>query len=665
MVKKFFASFVFVFGLTLVVYGQSDPILFSVNNKPVHLSEFNYIYSKTNGDKADYSRASLEEYLELYQNFKLKVERAREMQLDTIPSLQRELAGYRRQLANSYLVDKEVTERLVQEAYERSLKDVNISHIMVTVKPNASEKEIAIAEQKLMNVKKKLDAGQSFEELAKEFSEDKNTKDNGGALGYFTALFPDGFYALESAAYETKVGQVSDIVRTALGFHLVKVNEIRDARGQMEVAHILIRKDPKDPNSSAAAKAKIDSLNQAIKAGTAFEDVAKQNSEDKRTAQKGGYIGFIGIRQVSKDFEDAAFALENDGDLTMPVESSIGWHIIKRVSKKPVESADIAKRRIQTKMQENKKKSKNPKYNRLNTAEQSMINRIKKEGNFTENKGIIKSFVASLDSTFVTYKWKASKDKPSDVVFTLGTDYKTTLAEFEDFCQRNSKRMRMGTRMERGALVDLIYDEFVRENCLKYEESQLDVKYPEFKSLMREYEEGILLFEATKILVWDKASQDSVGLVDFHSTRKANYTWNQRAVTSKYTVKAGNEEEVEKIRKDARKKPADTVLEKYNKEEPIVTADEEIFEKGKSRMPRGLEWRAGAVSDVTVNQRSKASIFHKIEEILPPSEKTLKEARGYVIADYQDYLDKKWLEELRSTYKIETDQAVFEGLIKE
>jgi peptidyl-prolyl cis-trans isomerase SurA len=182
---------------------------------------------------------------------------------------------------------------------------------------------------------------------------------------------------------------------------------------------------------------------------------------------------------------------------------------------------------------------------------------------------------------------------------------------------------------------------------------------------MREYEEGILLFEATKILVWDKASQDSIGLDEFHSTRKANYTWNDRAVASKYTIKAGSEDEVEKIRKDARKKPSDTVLEKYNKEEPIITVEEEVFEKGKSRMPRGLEWRAGAVSDVTVSQRSKASNFHKIEKILPPSEKTLKEARGYVIADYQDFLDKKWLEELRSTYKIETDQAVFEGLIKE
>ncbi len=663
MVKQIIALLVIVIVLPAFVYSQGDPVLFRVNEKPVHLSEFNYIYSKTNGDKADYSQESLDEYLELYQNFKLKVERARGMQLDTISSLQRELAGYRRQLANSYLVDKEVTDRLVQEAYERSLKDVDISHIMILLTPNASDKEVAIAEQKIMNIQKKLKAGESFENLATQFSEDKNTKENGGALGYFTALFPDGFYELESAAYSTPEGQVSEMVRTVAGLHLVKVNQIRDSRGEMEVAHILVRNDAKGQDSTSQ-KAKIDSLYQLLRAGNPFEEVAKQSSEDKRTAQKGGYIGFIGIRQVSKDFEDAAFAIKKDHGISEPVESSIGWHIIKRISKKAIDPEDIAKRRIQTKMQENKKKSKTPKYNRLNNAEQSMLNRIKKEGNFTENTQFVANFIESLDSSFVTYKWKAPEDKPSDVIFTLGTEYKATLVEFQDFCQRNSKRMRMGNKMETEALVYLLYDEFVDENCMKFEESQLDVKYPEFKSLMREYEEGILLFEATKILVWDKASQDSTGLAEFYNSRKNNYQWNERAVASYYTLKAEHEELMDKIQKEAKKKTAAEVLEKFNNEETVLTVQEKVFEKDKSTFPNNLSWAAEAISEVEVNKRNKAQSFYKIEKILPPSEKTLKEARGYVIADYQDYLDKKWLEELKKEYVVEVNQAVFESLIK-
>lgn len=663
MVKQVIALFALVFGLSGFAFGQKDPVLFSVNKKPVHLSEFNYIYSKTNGDKADYSRASLEEYLELYQNFKLKVERAREMHLDTIPSLQRELAGYRRQLANSYLVDKEVTDRLVSEAYERSLKDVDISHIMIQLDPNATEKDVAIAEQKIMDIQKKLKAGASFEEMAKQFSEDKNTKDNGGALGFFTALFPDGFYQLESAAYTTEVGKVSGMVRTVVGLHLVKVNQIRDARGQMEVAHILIRNEANSKDNSAQ-KAKIDSLYQLIKAGNPFEEIAKQFSEDKNTAQKGGYIGFVGIRQVSKEFEDAAFGIAKDNGVSEPVQSTVGWHLIKRISKKPIETEDIAKRRLQTKMQENKKKSKNPKFNRLNTAEQSMINRIKKEGNFKEYPEVIKSFAASLDTSFVTYKWKAPEEQPADIIFTLGKDFKVTLAEFQDFCQRNSKRMQMGPRMETEAIVDLMYEEFVNENCMKFEETQLDVKYPEFKSLMREYEEGILLFEATKILVWDKASQDSVGLAEFHNTRKGNYQWNERAVTSFYTLKTESEELMDKIKKEAMSKTPEDVLKKFNTEETVLSVQEKVFEKEKSTFPESLQWSVGAISATEVNKRNKASSFYKVEKILPPAEKTLKEARGYVIADYQDYLDKKWLEELKADYKVEVNQPVFEGLIK-
>jgi peptidyl-prolyl cis-trans isomerase SurA len=663
MVKQLIALVVMVIVLPAFVYSQGDPVLFTVNKKPVHLSEFNYIYSKTNGDKADYSQASLDEYLELYENFKLKVERAKEMQLDTISSLQRELAGYRRQLANSYLVDKEVTERLVQEAYERSLKDVDISHIMILLTPNASDKEVLIAEQKIMNIQKKLKAGESFEDLAKQFSEDKNTKENGGALGFFTALFPDGFYELESAAYNTPVGQVSGMVRTIAGLHLVKVNHLRDARGEMEVAHILIRNDAKGRDSTAH-KAKIDSLYQLLRQGQPFEEIAKQYSEDKRTAPKGGYIGFIGIRQVSKDFEDTAFGILKDNGISEPVESSIGWHIIKRISKKEIDPEDIAKRRIQTKMQENKKKSKTPKYNRLNKAEQSMLNRIKKEGNFIENKKIIDDFVTTLDSSFITYKWKAPENKPEDVIFTLGNDFKATLAEFQDFCQRNSKRMRMGNQMEIPALVNLMYDEFVDENCMKYEESQLDVKYPEFKSLMREYEEGILLFEATKILVWDKASQDSVGLAEFYSSHKDNYKWNERAVASHYTLKAEHADLIDKVQKEAKKNTAEEVLEKFNKEEPVLSVQEKVFEKDKSTFPEKLSWAAESVSEVEVNKRSKALSFYKIEKILPPSEKTLKEARGYVIADYQDYLDKKWLEELKKDYKVKVNHAVFESLVK-
>ncbi|MFT5385813.1 MAG: peptidyl-prolyl cis-trans isomerase SurA, partial [Saprospiraceae bacterium] len=211
MSKHFILVFVLIAGLSTIVFGQDDPVLFTVEGSPVHVSEFDYIYSKSKIDTASYTRASLNEYLELYKNFKLKVRRAKEMKLDTIPVLQKELAGYRKQLANSYLVDREVTDKLIQEAYDRSLFDVNISHIMVSLPPDAAGNEVKAAEQRLEAIQKSLKEGVSFEELAKKSSDDKNTSINGGLMGHLTAVFPDGFYNLESAAYNTPVGEVSDI----------------------------------------------------------------------------------------------------------------------------------------------------------------------------------------------------------------------------------------------------------------------------------------------------------------------------------------------------------------------------------------------------------------------------------------------------------------------
>jgi peptidyl-prolyl cis-trans isomerase SurA len=662
MFKHLILVITLIAGLNTLSFGQDDPVLFTVENSPVHVSEFEYIYSKSKIDTASYTRTSLNEYLELYKNFKLKVRRAKEMKLDTIPSLQKELAGYRKQLANSYLVDREVTDILIQEAYDRSLFDVNISHIMIALPPDVSEKDVKTAKDRIMAIQKKLKEGADFGELAKTSSDDKNTSINGGLMGHLTAMFPDGFYNLESAAYNTPVGEVSDIFRTVAGYHIVKVNSKRDAIGQMEIAHILIRQ-PKGGDQNVS-KTKIDEIYKQLKEGADFAQLAKELSEDKKTAANGGYVGFIGVRHP---FESIAFMIPNDGGYSEPMQTAIGWHILKRISKKPMDTFEISKRRIQTKMQDNQRTSKNPTFNRLNNARKSMIERIKREGKFSEDKSVLDTFVASLDSTFISYKWKApKKDIPKDRLFSLGEGdtFVVTLGAFQDFCQRNSKRMRMGKRMSTEDLVALMYDEYIDESCIKFEETQLEEKYPEFKSLMREYEEGILLFEATKILVWDKASQDSVGLASFFEKNKDAYKWGERATVATYTVAAGKESMIPGIMKKAKKYNSEKLLAKTNKKGDVLSKEEKIYEKDKSPLPNGLEWKVGSISEIIVNKKNKTSSFLKLEKIVPPTNKDLKDARGFVIADYQNYLEKEWIKELKSNYAIKVNDKVFEALIK-
>jgi len=636
---------------------DKDPVLFTVAGKPVHVSEFIYIYEKTNGDKADYSKSSLEEYLDLYIKFKLKVQRAREMKLDTIPGLIKELAGYRKQLANSYLTDREVTKKLVKEAYEHKQQDVDISYIMVKFGVKATpENDTLAAYQKITKAKQKLEKGESFASMARAYSDDKSVVLNDGHIGYVTALFPNGYYQLEKAAYTLPLGKVQGPIRTKDAYFLLLIHKRRPARGEIEVAHILARNDKS--GDEVKARLRMDSIYQRLEAGESFEDLAKAYSDDKVTGPKGGYIGFFGINRYEKSFENAAFSIPEDGKYTRPIQTSIGWHIIERISKKD-DSFDYQKARLQDKIK---------KFYRFEQAKKRMIEGIKKEGNFMEFNTTLKKFTDSLDQNFLTYKWKAPKGKSRDILFVFGNKMKVTLNDFTNYLQQASrKRQRMGQHTSPIAAALELYQDFVSENAVKFEERQLEVKYPEFKSLMREYEEGILLFEATKRKVWDKASQDTLGLEAFYDKMKENYRWKERAVVSQYSLKEGSKHLIAKVRDFASKNPRDKVLEHFNagEKQKILFAKEKTIEKGRNEVLDKMTWDMGSLSPTETSQRDKSYNFLKIEKVLPPAQKTLKEGRGYVVADYQDYLEKEWVKKLRNDYKVEVDDKVFENLIRE
>ncbi|MEO1258114.1 MAG: peptidylprolyl isomerase [Bacteroidota bacterium] len=639
---------------------KNDPVLFSVEGIPVHKSEFEYIYTKTNGPNASFSKESLDEYLNLYVNFKLKVQKAKEMKLDTIVSLQQELNGYRRQLADSYLIDREVTEKLVEEAYLRTKQDVNISHVLVKLAPNALPSDTLKAYNKVMEAKKELDKNQDFEVVAKKYSEDKSVSKNNGHIGWVTALFPNGFYHLETAAYTAEIGKPVGPIRTTGGYHVIVVNERRQAQGEVEVAHILVRLD-KNPDLIKARKKIDEAYNKLQSDSTDFKEIAKEYSDDKLTAKKGGYLGFFGINRYEKPFEEAAFALKNDEEYTKPVQTSIGWHIIKRLNKKEDQSLQQMKSSLQNKIKADK---------RFELAKAAMVKRIKKEGNFQEQRTTLESFVSTLQKdtskTFLTYKWKAPKEPSNDVLFGFGESQQTSLGDFEKYLQGSSRIRQQKSRQGISAVVEFLYDQYVSENALKYEEKQLETKYPEFKSLMREYEEGVLLFEVTKMQVWDKASQDSAGLRKFYDENMKEYMWENRAVISEFTLMESAKEKINQIREFSRQNPPESVTGSFNGVGPvqILSYKSKKYEKGRNDILDKMEWKAGELSPVQINKKNKSYEYFKIEEILPPSQKTLKEARGYVVADYQDYLEAKWLEQLKKEYKVDINQKVFNKMVK-
>lgn len=654
MYKQLFFTLHFVFAVTVAAFSQNDPVLFTVKGNPVKVSEFKGIYTKTNQDKADFSRASLEEYLDLYVKFKLKVQKARDMHLDTMPALLSELDGYRRQLASSYLVDREVTDRLVQEAHQRMLQDVELSHIFVPVEKNIAAKDTINAYNKIMALMEQIKAGKSFEDVAMNNEADKSAQENKGYIGFFTAMFPEGFYNMESAVYQAKPGSIVGPVRTGSGYHIVKVHGFRPARGEMEVAQIMFRKTD-DPMQQKAAKVRADSTWQALKAGADWNVLCAAVSEDKMTAGKGGDIGFFGINRYQKSFEDAAFALKNDGDFSAPVETTIGWHIIRRKSLRPVAPFETMKRGLTERVKRD---------GRSEIAKQSIISRIQRESNFKEMAGALDKWTAAQqDSVFHTFRWKASPDKPTAPLFSLNNNT-YTLADFEEYCARASRERMRGKGYPVEETIGKLYKAWKDEVTLRFEEAQLETKYPEFAALMNEYEGGMLLFEAAKMEVWDRANTDTLGLEKyFNEQLKDKFKWDERARVSIYTLKSDDPKLLEKVRKLAASKPSADVLEKINKKEDVLTVMERLYEKGKNKELDAI-WMAGTMTAAKTDAGTKTANFMKVEEIVPPTAKKLHEAKGYAVAEYQDYLEKQWVEQLRKEYKVDINRQVLESLIK-
>lgn len=634
---------------------KGSDILLTVGNTPVTVDEFRYIYEKNNGDEATYSRESVMEYLELYKKFKLKVEKAKEMQLDTIPSLKTELKGYRDQLASSYIFDKEVTEQLVKDVYNRKKQDVRIRHIMIN-KPRRrgriEDNSLLRAEVALRELKK----GKRFEEAVKSFSEDKNSKPRGGDLGYLTAPLPDAFYNLELAMYSLPLNKFSDIIESDKAYHIIEVLDRRPARGTMNVAHMLFKYDDKDKESMAKAKKDADAAYQDLKKGGEWSALVKKYSVDAKTAAKGGRLPTMHISMYAKEFEDAAFALKKDGDISKPVKTRIGYHIIKRLDKPELGT-------LASFVEANKEAYK--KRDRFKYGQENYLASVRKEAKYKRNDNIVKAFAETLDAdSFYGFSWTPDASMNDATIASMGGN-KIGLLEFVEFCRtayRKRGAMGKGHPIEKG--VNSLFEEFIKEKTVDHTIASVEKRHPDFKSLMREYQEGILLFEITKQHVWDRANQDTVGLEAYHLRHKNNYRWGKRARVVTYTVAKDYVKKIKRYMKRAKKYDMARMLKKYNRrKKTILTAKEDILDES-GLTAAGLRWEKNFMPTAPVNDKEGNTVFRIVKEVMEPTPKTLQEARGFVVADYQNQLDKEWVEELNTMYPIQINNEVLSQLIK-
>lgn len=627
----------------------TDLVLFTIGGEPVYLSEFAYVYNKNNvDDKNSYTKESLNDYLDLYIKFRLKVREAESLGMDTLASLNTELETYRKQLSKQYLYDREVSEKLLEEAYERSKYEVNASHILIGIDEPALPADTLKAYKTAVQLRSRIIKGEDFGELAKKYSKDPSAQTNNGNIGYFTVL--QTVYPFETVAYETKKGDVSMPVRTRFGYHLVKVNDMREAQGEITAAHILL-KLPMGADSAMIKQVKLQAeniYNIAVKGEQTFEELVALYSEDKTTKTKGGLLPPFGTGRMVEEFEAAAFGLKKDGDISKPVQTDYGFHIIKRVSKKPQPSFDEAKGDLKKKIERD---------TRSEIAKSKLMDAIKKEYKYTENakarQELYKLIGEKLPEGKFVWEDKAGLTK---TLFTIGN--KTyTQADFVTYLEGKQKKK----RTEPAQIVfDQYYEVFQEEMLLAYEESQLERKYPDFKNLMREYRDGILLFDLTDQKVWSKAVKDTTGLMGFHQGVKGKYMYPERVKVTTYTV--ADAKLAEKVKKYAMKKGKDATLAKYNKKAAnTVTTTEGIFEKGQSALADATGWKTGFGETTTTGEKTK---FVHVTEVLPPSPKPLQEVKGFVVSEYQDHLEKEWIKELQTRYPVVIYDEVLRTLYK-
>jgi len=646
MYKSIIILVITLLSISVKAQKLNDTILM-IDNKAISYAEFERIYNK-NKVNSDNDTMSLSEYMKLFVDFKLKVIEAEDLGLDTTESFIKEINGYKVQLEKPYFTDKKTDSALIVEAYEHLKWILKGSHILILCEKDALPKDTLKAYNKILEIRKKVLNGEDFSILAKKYSEDPSAKSNGGYLGYFTAF--DMVYPFEEAAYKTEIGGISKITRTRFGYHIIKIDDKIKNRGQIKVAHIMLTV-PKGSSVEKENEAfkKINNIYDSIQNGVDFADMVKKYSDDGNTRNSGGELSYFGFttRNIIRDFVDAAFKLQNVGDVSKPVKTSYGYHIIKLLKVKPIGTFEEEKAIIKNKISKDE---------RARRATEIVLNRLKKEYKLKIYKNALNQFYTDVDTSLYIGKWSSDRLLKSNTrLFTFADSMIYTQKDFAKVISNDKKR-----RQEKPlqVLIDYEFNRYVNRKITDFEKSRLKIKYPEYKYLLQEYHDGILLFTLMDDKVWSKAIKDSVGLEKFYNEHKNKYMWGERVEATTYIYNNKDyEPKIKKLAIKTAKKGLDLNDVKEDFINKTITKDslftleiiKQKYSKGDNNIIDALEWKQGVIYS---NDKDNDCKLIYINGVVAPEPKLLEEAKGLITADYQNYLEKQWMQELHSKHKI-------------
>jgi peptidyl-prolyl cis-trans isomerase SurA len=615
-----------------------DDTLLTIASTPVSANEFVRVYNKNLNLVQDDSQKEIDTYLDLFINYKLKIAEAKALRYDKDPVYLKEFKSYENQLTQSYLTDKNVTEGLVREAYERTENEVKAQHILVLL--DEVETDTLDAYSKIEVYRERF-INEDFDSLKKELHNGKSTFVED--LGFFSAF--KMVYDFESAAYSTKVNQVSKPFRTKFGFHVVKVLDKRKSRGQVSVAHIMISNTQKD--STLVVKDRIQELHRLLLQGDDFAELAKQFSDDKSSAMQGGRLKPFTSGQINSEiFENTAFKLSSSNLISQPIQTKYGWHILKFIDKTPIQSFD----RLQPSLENKVGKDARSQIVKAKMLEQLLLDY--QISNHNPNLAQLESNL-TYDSTQNT--WQTSKNFDASQSFLVIKDQFYVYQDFLDYLNKNQKSI--NSKWSKSQVINKQYASFLELSMFQYKKDNLEYENQEYAQVIKEYREGLLLFELMQDKIWEGAKNDSLGLLTFYNLNKENYTRPERIEGS--VARSTNSKYINKVRKYwNRNKSNEAINEELNKndQQNVIFSNGEL-EFGHPALPKSFEFKIG-LSKV-IEENSNYYVIN-VTSAKPVTVKTLEEAKGQVVADYQVVLESEWVKELRTKFGVEINEDVLQ-----
>lgn len=616
--------------------------IFSIDKKPVMTDEFLYLFRKNNSKPEEFTQAKIDEYLNLLINFKLKVEEAKHLGMDTTAAFRKEYNTYREELRKPYLPDSKLVDSLVAITYKRMQEEIHAAHILVNLKPDATPEDTLAAYKNIMSLRERALNGDDFGKLAAENSEDPSAKSNHGDLGYFTAM--QMVFPFEQAAYQTSVGEISMPIRTRFGYHIVKTIDRRPARGEVEVSHIMLRTGEGYDNDKA--KNTIFDIYDQLQKGVSWTDLCKEYSQDPSSKDNGGKLRPFGVGVMSAvpEFEKIAFSLKRPGDISDPFQTQYGWHIMKLESKIPLPSFNEISTSLKTRVSRDE---------RVQISRHALENKLRKDLGFTENPGVKSKVLSLADSTLKKGKWKPaySLGATNETLFTLQLKSYTAL-DFIKYVEQNQK----SNALEPHQYLQQLYDQYLSETQGLALEENIKKKNPDYGWLLKEYYEGILLFEIMEKKVWNKATEDSIGQLKFYKSHANQYQAGERVRGKIFSAPLPVLQQLKEIIE----KGDSVKLQEFVSHQKI-RQESGAYEKDDRPVLSKINWSPG----LFFAENNGQHYLVWIKTMVPPGVKSFDEARPSVISDYQNDLEKRWLEELKKKYKVKIDKKGKEYVMKQ